>query len=103
MQAADASYQELSPEALNHAFLAFMQQVAAVQHLRPAEVAQRTGVKHQHQRKLKPAPPDQAETHVTLFTVVSWTNGMRLPLRRVVEWLLARLATVLLLLEPLAA
>lgn len=102
-QAAAGAAQPVDPERLNHEFLTFMQQVAALLHLRPCEVEKLTRLTHQHQRKLKPDPVGQGETHVTLFTVVCWTNGLRLPLRPVLEWLLARLSSLLLLCEPLAA
>jgi hypothetical protein len=102
-QAAAGAAPPVDPERLNHEFLAFMQQVAALLHLRPCEVEKLTRLTHQHQRKLKPDPVGQGETHVTLFTVVCWTNGLRLPLRPVLEWLLARLSSLLLLWEPLAA
>ena len=100
---AQEPFHEVPPEALNHVFLELMERVAAVQQMRPCDVQKSTGLRHQHQRKLKPAPAGQQEVHVTLCTVATWANGMHLPLRPVVEWLLARLSSVLLMLGPWTA
>lgn len=91
------------PEACNHEVLAFMQQVVVVLGLRPAEVEARTGMQHQHQHRLKPTRDGLGESHVSLCTVLRWTNGLGLCLPRVLDRLLERLPTLMVLWEGMAA
>lgn len=99
----DVHARRLDPEAWNHALLHFMQQVPVVLGLRPVEVEARTGVKHQHQRRLKPVPDGMGESHVSLCTVVRWANGLGLRLPRLLERLLRQFYALLLLWEDLPA
>ena len=79
-QQADPDFHPLTPEAINHAVLVFMQQVTAALDLRPCEVEACTGLGHQHQRKLRPAPDGRGEAHLTVHTLARWSNGLHLKL-----------------------
>jgi hypothetical protein len=101
-QQADAKWRKIDPQAWNRAFLLFMQQVAAVEGLRPYEVETRTGVKHQHQRRMKPTADGLGEAHVSLFTAIRWTNGMGFCITRVISRLLDQMPTLLMFCGPLS-
>lgn len=102
-QQQSATGRRLRPEVCNHKVLAFMQQVVVVLDLRPAEVEARTGMLHQHQHRLKPTRDGLGESHVSLCTVLRWTNGLGLCLPRVLDRLLERLPTLMVLWEGMAA
>ena len=83
---ADSDFRPIPPDAANHAALKMMLWVPAALGLRPCEVESSTGLCHQHQRKLRPAADGEGEVHVTVHTVVRWSNGFRLnPLRMLAE------------------
>ncbi len=100
---AAASFQAVDPVRMNHAFLELMREVSSACGLSPRAVQQRTDLTHQHQRKLLPTADMLGETRVTFCTLLRWSNGMGLNPLSVVERLLKKAASFLLVLSPAAA
>ncbi len=65
-------------------------------HLRPCDIEQQTGIRHQHQLKMRPMlPAEGKERHLSFFTVVKWCKGRKKSVRKWIDRLLAIYPTTL--------
>ncbi len=78
------------PEAANHALLVLIHEDEEAAHLRPCDIEQQTGIKHQHHLKMRPmSPAEGKEMRVSFFTVVKWCKGRKKSVRKLIDRLLA--------------
>ncbi len=84
------------PEAANHALLVLIHEDEEAAQLRPCDIEKQTGIRHQHQLKMRPMLPTEGkEMHVSFFTVVKWCKGRKKSVRKLIDRLLAIYPTTL--------
>jgi hypothetical protein len=90
----DPEFMPVDPVKLNHAFLKFSAQLMITLNLKPAQMAEYTGMKPSHQHKLRPHVNHLDDVQVALTSLVKWLNGLHLNPAHVLERLMKQMMAI---------